>query len=132
MNSKQIYKIILGSYVLVSSATSFGAEVFSRSLPPNEQIVIDGEVSRISKYKCRLEFNEELKGNEYQQGNILTFFSVKNRTIINKLIIPEGTLMNFVTIDSVVSDFTFELEPKAKLEINNDSDSLLTLNCNKL
>lgn len=134
MSLKRMNKIVLGCYALVSLIISFETYASSRSLPPNESIVITGETSLVCKYKCRLESSEVLKDKEDRQDKIVTFFSIKNRTIINELAMPEGTLLNLITTHSDISDddFIFELEPNAKLKISNDSDSFLTLNCNKL
>jgi hypothetical protein len=101
-------------------------------LPPNEQIALCGDALSPSKQICHLDSSEEIKLHEYEIGNIVTFHSVKKTIKLNGITFPEDTLMTFVTTNSPKNEFTIELDPSAQLDLYNDSNLYLTLQCNKI
>ena len=101
-------------------------------LPPNEQIVLCGDALSPSKQICRLDSSGEIKINEYALDNIVTFHSVKKTTKLNGISLPEDTLMTFVATSSPENELTIELDSSAQLDMYNDSDLYLTLQCNKI
>jgi hypothetical protein len=101
-------------------------------LPPNEQIALCGDALLQSKQICHLDTREEIKINEYELYNIVTFHSVKKTTKLNGITLPEDTLMTLITTSSPKNEFTIELDPSAQLDVYNDSDLYLTLQCNKI
>lgn len=101
-------------------------------LPPNEQIALCGDALSPSKQICRLDSSGEIKINEYALDNIVTFHSVKKTTKLNGISLPEDTLMTFVATSSPENEFTIELDSSAQLDMYNDSDLYLTLQCNKI
>ncbi|QMT59734.1 hypothetical protein [Legionella sp. PC997] len=90
-------------------------------LAPGEQFLIQGNFTR--KLKCNLESKEQ------NTENLLSFIAIKNKSIINKLTMPEGTVMILLTADNFKDGFSFELEPESSLGITNDSEDFVSLNC---
>lgn len=130
MNFISLHKVSLTTLFLASMMSSYQAWGESFILPPNEQVAMNGNSSQASKQICQLELRGDVKTEEYQTSKIVTFLAVKNTITINGLVLPQGTLMTFVTTDSLKNDLLFEFEPSAQLEIYNDSDFFLNLHCN--
>jgi hypothetical protein len=96
-------------------------------LPPGEQFLMQGNFKFTRKFECNLESDEQKK--EQNTENLLSFIAIKNKSIINKLAMPEGTLMVLFTADNFKDGFSFELEPESSLGITNDSEEFVRLNC---
>lgn len=92
-------------------------------LPPGEQFLIQGNFKFTRKFECNLDSKEQ------NTENVLSFIAIKNKSIINKLTMPEGTVMVLFTADNFRDGFSFELEPESSLGITNDSEEFVSLNC---
>ncbi|EEZ94648.1 hypothetical protein [Legionella longbeachae] len=92
-------------------------------LPPGEQFLIQGNFKFTRKFECNLISKEQ------NTNNLLSFNAIKNKSIINNLAMPEGTVMVLFTVDNFKDGFSFELEPESSLGITNDSEDFFSLNC---
>ncbi|CAM3692541.1 hypothetical protein [Legionella longbeachae] len=92
-------------------------------LPPGEQFLIQGNFKFTRKFECNLISKEQ------NTNNLLSFNAIKNKSIINNLAMPEGTVMVLFTVDNFKDGFSFELEPESSLGITNDSEEFVSLNC---
>ncbi len=92
-------------------------------LPPGEQILLKGKFKFTRKFECNLDSKEP------NTENSLSFIAIKNKSIINKLTMPEGTVMVLFATDNFRDGFSFELEPESSLGITNDTEEFVSLNC---
>lgn len=92
-------------------------------LPPGEQTLLQGNFKFKKKFECNLDSKEQ------NTENLLSFIAIKNKSIINNLTMPEGTVMVLFTADNFGDGFSFELEPESSLGITNGSEDFVRLNC---
>lgn len=117
-------------YILVSvlSLFLFGSGQAANcafDLPPNELIIINGDRINPKILTC------EVKTNGEDNYHLLSFSSESNTSIVNNLILPEGTIMSlsFTALDN--NKLTFELKDNARLGITNDTSEFIKLACDQ-
>lgn len=126
MKIREISNKFLGVNLLLWSIYSNSISGTSNclfDLPPGEQFLIQANFKFTRKFECNLESKEQ------NTENLLSFIAIKNKSIINNLTMPEGTVMVLFTADNFGDGFSFELEPESSLGITNDSEEFVSLNC---
>lgn len=126
MKIRSICKNFLRVYLLLWSFDSNSTSNCSFDLPPGEQVVLQGNLKITRKLACKIESQEQ------NIDKVLSFIAIKKSSIINRLTMPEDTLMTLYISDNFGNDLTFELEPESSLGITNDSEEFINLNCNQL
>jgi hypothetical protein len=119
--SKNIF--IIGMLLCIQPYIGHAASC-SFTLPPNEQVVINGHKDTSRTMDCRVEDNG--LGNDY----LLNFISELNTSVVNNLIMPEGTIMSLSLPPKSSNELCFKLKPRAKLGITNDTADFLRVRCN--
>lgn len=99
------------------------SENCSFTLPPNEQVIIKGNTQASKTLDCKVEDNG--LGNDY----LLNFISENNTSIVNNLVMPEGTIMSLSFPSEGGKDLCFKLKPNAKLGITNDTSDFIRVKC---
>lgn len=125
MKSKRTYTYILTG-LLLFTFHCIHAEQCAFNLPPNEQAVINGSQLKSKTLNCKVKTDG---GDNY---HLLNFISKTNTSIVNNLILPEGTIMtlSFAALEN--DRLTFQVENNAQLGITNDSTEFIKLTCDQL
>ncbi|WP_131783126.1 hypothetical protein [Legionella gresilensis] len=128
MKIKKISAALLCSATVLFAGSSFAqnqelalSTLKGYDLPPHQAVKFNGSWFSSQNFKCtvRAEKNDQ---------NPLLIEALKNRAVINGVILPEGSLM---TVLAKVGDkIEFELDARAKLTITNDADTLMNIRCN--
>jgi hypothetical protein len=92
-------------------------------LPPSEQLIIKGDQLALKTLHCEVETNGE------ESNHLLNFISESNTSVVNNLVLPEGTIMSLSFASLENDKLTFELKENARLGITNDSNEFIRLAC---
>ncbi|KTD42225.1 hypothetical protein [Legionella parisiensis] len=125
MKARQTLIYTLGLVLFILSFPG-NTDQCSYELPPNEQVIIHGKETESKTLTCKVEQNEE------ESDFLMDFVSETNTSIVNNLIMTEGTIMSlsFASINN--NELRLELKPNARLGITNESTEFIRLICLKL
>lgn len=120
MNNK---KISLLTYLMIYCLSGIAySESCSFTLLANDDISLHGNLESPKKLVCKIESNNQ------EQDNILNFISIKNNSIVNDILVKEGTILVMPFIGAT-DRFSFELAPQAVLEIVNHNEQAVQFDC---
>ena len=122
MNVKILSTIFVCTAALASKTTFANPEVTSAkyNIPVNKQIVLKGSLLKTRILDCTVRST----GNK---ANLLWLTGMKNNTVVNGLIVPEGGVAYLVV--NVGNRIRFEFEHRARLGVTNKGDSTVNLSC---
>lgn len=114
--------LILGLFLLIISVSVNTADR-NFALPPNELIMIDEDLLQSRPLTCQVKADEE------ENYHLLSFISESGTSIVNNLVLPEGTIMSLSFHSLEQGKLTIELKKGAHLGITNDTEEFIKLIC---
>lgn len=123
MKNRIIYAAASIGVLFMFAYYSSNAAYCSFDLPPSEQVVVKGNQLKTRILSCKITTNGE------DNNHLLNFISEYNTSVINNLILPEGTIMSLSFNSLEGNKLTFELKENARLGITNDSSEFIKLTC---
>ena len=123
MKIKKIYSIMRSALLLLIIIPACNAAHCIFDLPPGEQMFVNGNQNESKLLKCQVETSAQ------DSPNLLNFVSEVNTSVINNLILPEGTIMSLAFAFLDEDRLTVELKEKARLAITNDTNEFIKLYC---
>lgn len=123
MKNKIIYAATSIGVLFMFAYYSSNAAHCAFDLPPSEQVIVKGNQSKSRILSCQITTNGE------DNNHLLNFISEHNTSVINNLILPEGTIMSLSFNSLEGNKLTFELKENARLGITNDSSEFIKLTC---
>lgn len=88
MNIKKSYPYIILGLFLFAISVSVNTADRNFALPPNELIMLDGDSLQNKLITCQVKADVE------ENYHLLSFISEKGTSIVNNLVLPEGTIMS--------------------------------------
>ncbi|HHF7346129.1 TPA: hypothetical protein ACPSKE_002739 [Legionella feeleii] len=122
MKVKQAITCTLG-IIVPSLFYNANAAQCSYELPPNEQLTLNGNENTSRQLSCKVEHSGQ------ESDYLIDFVSETNTSFVNNLMMPEGTIMSLSFASMNNNELRFELKPKARLGITNDSADFIRLKC---
>lgn len=116
----QLYILAL---LTVSCIYCSNAIAHSFELPPDEQVMLTGNGLSTQVLTCDVEHND------IDNDWLMNFISADNTSIINNLIMPQGTISSVCFPVNHKKSIRVELGAGAKLGITNTSSELVRLSC---
>ncbi|WP_133136751.1 hypothetical protein [Legionella rowbothamii] len=125
MNIKKSYPYIILGLFLFAISVSVNTADRNFALPPNELIMLDGDSLQNKLITCQVKADVE------ENYHLLSFISEKGTSIVNNLVLPEGTIMSLSFHSLEQGKLTIELKKGSHLGITNDTEEFIKLICDQ-
>ncbi|WP_058533236.1 hypothetical protein [Legionella saoudiensis] len=125
MKTRTSYPYIIFGLFLFAISVSVNTADRNFALPPSELIMIDGDSLENRLLTC------QVKADEKENYHLLSFISESGTSIVNNLVLPEGTIMSLSFHSLESGKLTIELKEGAHIGITNDTEEFIKLICSE-